>query len=152
MYLHFIAEFSRFSNGVVIKSKQSNIIIQNFLKHWISIFGTLVSVFSDNGGEFGSKNFDFCENFNIKIKTTAAESPWSNGICERHNAIITETLKVNEDGCDCEKALARALSVKDSLIKVNGFSPHQIVFGKNIKIPSIHFDQSSADLPEKKNC
>ena len=32
------------------------------------------------------------KNFNIKIKTTAAESPWSNGICERHNAIITETL------------------------------------------------------------
>ena len=94
-------------------------------------------MFSDNGGEFGSKNFDFCENFNIKIKTTAAESPWSNDICERHNAIITETLKVNEDGCDWEKALARALSVKDSLIKVNGFSPHQIVFGKNIKIPSI---------------
>ena len=148
MYLHFIAEFSRFSNGVVIKSKQSNIITQNFLKHWISIFGTLVSVFSDNGGEFVSKNFfDFCENFNIKIKT-AVESPWSNDICERHNAIITETLKVNEDGCDWEKALAWALSARDSLIKVNGLSPHQIVFGKNIKIPSIYVDQRSADLQE----
>ena len=68
-YLHFIDEFSRFSNGVVIKSKQSNIIIQFFLKHWISIFGTPVSVFSDNGGEFASKDFvDFCENFNIEIK------------------------------------------------------------------------------------
>ena len=94
-YLHFIGEFSRFSNGVVIKSKQSNVIIQNFLEHWISIFGTPISVFSDNGGEFVSKDFiDFCENFNIKIKTTAAESPWSNGICECHNAIITETLLV----------------------------------------------------------
>ena len=110
-YLHFIDEFSRFSNGVVIKSKQSNIIIQNFLKHWISIFGTPISVFSDNGGEFVSKDFiDFCENFNIKIKTTAAESPWSNGICERHNTIITETLlKVKEDSkCDWETALAWA--------------------------------------------
>ena len=66
-YLHFIDEFSRFSNGVVIKSKQSKIIIQNFLKHWISIFGTPFSVLSDNGGEFASKDFiDFCENFNIK--------------------------------------------------------------------------------------
>ena len=139
-HLHFIDEFSRFSNVVVIKSKQSNVIIQNFLKHWISIFGTPISVFSDNGGEFVSKDFiDFCENFNIKIKTTAAESPWSNGICERHNAIITETLlKVKEDSkCDWETALAWALSAKNSLINVNGFSPHQIVFGKNIKIPSI---------------
>ena len=106
-------------------------------------------MFSDNGGEFVSKNFfDFCENFNIKIKTTAVESPWSNDICECHNAIITETLKVNEDGCDWEKALAWALSARYSLIKVNGFSPHQIVFGKNIKIPSIYVDQRSADLQE----
>ena len=71
------------------------------MKHWISIFGTPVSVFTDNGGEFVSKDFiSFCENFNIKIKT-AAESPWNNGICECHNAIITETLEVKEDSnCD----------------------------------------------------
>ena len=88
----------------------------------------------------------FCENFNIKTKTTAAESPWNNGICECHNAIITETLlKVKEDW---EIALAQALSAKNSLINVNGFSPHQIVFGKNIKIPLIYVDQPSADLPE----
>ena len=55
-YLHFIDEFSRFGNSVVIKSKQSNI-IQNFLKHWISKFGTPVSVFRDNGGEFASKDY-----------------------------------------------------------------------------------------------
>ena len=68
-YLHFMDEFSRFNNGVFIKSKQSNIIIQNFLKHWISIFGTPVSVFSDNGGEFASEDvIDFCKNFGIKIK------------------------------------------------------------------------------------
>ena len=79
-YLRFIDEFSRFSNGVVIKSKQSNI-IQNFSKQWISICGTPVSVFSDNGGEFAPKDFiDFRGKFNIKIKATAAESPWSNGI------------------------------------------------------------------------
>ena len=31
--------------------------IQNFLKHWISKFGTPVSVFRDNGGEFASKDY-----------------------------------------------------------------------------------------------
>ena len=115
------------------------------MKHWISTFGTPASGFSNSGGEFASKDFiDFCENFNIKIKTTAAESPWSNGICEHHNAIITETLKVKQDSnCDWETALAWALSAKN-----NRSSPHQIVFGKNIKIPSIYVDQPSADLPE----
>ena len=59
-------------------SKVNNKILlyKNFLKHWISTFGTPVSGFSNSVGEFASKDFiDFCENFNIKIKTTAAESP-----------------------------------------------------------------------------
>ena len=50
--------------------------------------------------------------------------------------------------CDWETTLAWALSTKNSLINVNGFSPHQIVFGKKIKIPLICVDQPSDDLPE----
>ena len=70
-----------------------------FLKYWISLFGSPSKVFSDNGGEFVSKEFiDFCENFKMKVKTTAAEAPWSNSICERHNAIMTDIiLKVRND-------------------------------------------------------
>ena len=80
-YLHLIDEFSRFSNAVIIKSKSTDIIIKMFLKYWISLFGSPNTVLGDNGGEFVSKEFiDFCENFNMKVKITAAEAPWSNGI------------------------------------------------------------------------
>ena len=50
--------------------------------------------------------------------------------------------------CDWETTLAWALSTKNSLTNVNGFSPHKIAFGKKIKIPSICVDQPSDDLPE----
>ena len=151
MVLNFIDEFSQFINSIFIKSKISNITIQNFLKHLILIFGTPISVFSNNGGEFASKDFiAFCENFNIEIKTTSAESTWNNDICEHHNAIITETLlKVKQDSnCDWETALAWALSAKNSLINVNGFTRYQTIFGRNIKIPSVYVNQPSAD-PQK---
>ena len=104
-------------------------------------------MFSDNGGEFFSREFiDFCENFNIKVSTTPAELPWSNGICERHNAILTDIiLKVKEDiNCSWETALAWALNAKNSFINVSGFSPHQLVFGKNINLPSTLNDTLSA--------
>ena len=42
-----------------------------------------MAVLVDNGGEFNNGEFtSLCENFNINIKTTAAESPWSNGLIE----------------------------------------------------------------------
>ena len=58
-------------------------------------------------------------------------------------------LKVKNDcQCDWETALAWVFSAKNCLINVNGFSPRQIVFGKNIILLSIFTDQPSADLPE----
>ena len=151
-YLHFIDEFSHFSTGASIRIKHPNTIIHFFfLKQWVSIFGTPNSIYSDNGGEFVSKDvIDFCENFIIKIKTTPAESPSSNRICEHHKAIITKRLLKVKNHCeyDWETAPEWAFSAKNRLINMNEFSPHQIVFGKNITLPSIFTDQPSGDLPE----
>ena len=75
-YLHFIDQFSLFffSKGATTRNKHPNTVIQFFLKQWVSMFGTPNSIYSDNGGEFVSKDaIDFCENFNIKIKATPAE-------------------------------------------------------------------------------
>ena len=48
------------------------------------------------------------ESFNIRVMTTAAESPWSNGLREHHNAILTEMLlKIKEASvCDLNTALS----------------------------------------------
>ena len=35
---------------------------------------------------------DSCETFNIVVHTTAAESPWLNGLVERHNLILADML------------------------------------------------------------
>ena len=150
-YFHMIDEFSRYSNVVIIKSKQPAVIIQNFIQNWISLFGSPMKIFGDNGGEFSSEEqTDFCENFNIKISTSAAEFPWSNGICERHNAILTELLlKIKEYiHCSWDIALAWAVNAKNSFINVSGFSPHQLVFGRNINLPNAINDQLSAGYSE----
>ena len=33
------------------------------------------------------------EQFNVTLKTTAAELPWSYGMVERHNGILTKTIE-----------------------------------------------------------
>ena len=35
----------------------------------------------------------YCESFNIRVLTTAAESPWSNGVCELMNAVISDMVR-----------------------------------------------------------
>ena len=110
-------------------------------------FGAPQKVICDNGGELDSNEFrDLCENFNITVKTTPAYSPWSNGLCEKHNHMLTETvLKVKEDNkCDREGALAWSVCAKNSLINSKGFSPYQFVLGRNVNLPTVLSDNLSA--------
>ena len=48
---------------------------------------------TDNGGEFVNKEFmELCNKLSIKMITTAAEAPYSNGICEKHNGLIGDAV------------------------------------------------------------
>ena len=94
--------------------------------------------FVDNGGEFNNDFRSLCENVNICILTTAAESPWHNGLIERHNAIVgyTVTKTMEDAGCDLELTLSWAVAAKNSLKNVIGFSPNQLVFGEKPNYPT----------------
>lgn len=102
----------------------------------------------DNGGEFfNDEVIELAERCNITILATAAESPWSNGVCERHNAIIAANIhKIRLDtGCSVEVALAWALCAKNCLANVHGFSPNQLVFGRNPNLPNILDNKAPAN-------
>ena len=152
--LHCIDYITRFSAAHVVSNKSPEECIEKFFKIWISIFGPPRKIFSDNGGEFISdKTMAMCEAFNIEPKFTAAESPFSNGLCERHNALIGNmTEKVIEDtGCNLTVGLMWATHAKNSLINVYGFSPYQLVFGHNPNIPG-NFNNKLPALSSASSC
>ena len=75
-FIHVVDYLTRYSVSCVIHSKRKEDILEIIFKIWMAIFGSPKSFLVDNGGEFNNSEFiSFCENFNINIKTTAAESP-----------------------------------------------------------------------------
>ena len=55
---------------------------------------------SDNGGEFANELFlELAESLSIRVLNTVAESPWSNGLVERHNGILREMLEKIMEEC-----------------------------------------------------
>ena len=79
------------------------------------------------------------ENADITLKFTAGDSPLSNDVCERHNALIPETfLKVSENKPGSEPdVLDHAAFAKNFLLNSKGFSPHQLVYGNSPNIPNV---------------
>ena len=144
-YLHIMDEFSRFSAGCITKGKKSSKLVENFIKCWISIHGAPRRLFSDLRREFDTEEVTgMAENFNIDVTTTPGYSRWSNG--ERHNQTVTEVLlKVGHDHqLDWNATLNWAFMAKNSLRNVNGYSPFQLVLGRNPNLPSVLIDQPTA--------
>ena len=74
-----------------------------------------------------------CENFNIRICSTAAESPWSNVLIERHNAILCLTVtKTMEDIKWKSVGKWKQYSLEEALIysPVNHFLDFDVTSGK----------------------
>lgn len=153
-FQHMIDHKSRFSTAKVLRSKNKDVVIDSVMTHWVAIFGTPNKFMSDNGGEYVNSSFmDLCEKLNVHVATTGAESPWSNGLVERHHALLANNVNkiIEETGCSIETALAWAIHAKNSLSNINGFSPYQLMFGRNPNLPSLNDPYSSPTVVENES-
>ena len=91
--LHLIDAATRYSAGCLVRTKHKDEIIKQIYRIWIAYFGSPNLFLNDNGGEFSNDTFqEMNEKLNVETRTTAGESPFSNGIVERHNKICLKLL------------------------------------------------------------
>ena len=136
-FVQFIDAFRRRLNAVFIKTKKDTEIIKQVFDQWIKHHGCPKKFLADNGGEFANEKYkEMNEKLNIEVCHTGAKSPWSNGMVERHNAVLDECLKkvISDTKCDPEMALGWAVAANNSLLNNNGFSPDQLTYGKKCQL------------------
>lgn len=77
---------------------------------------------------------------NVKVITTAAESPFQDKLCKRvHAATDRILLKLQKENkkTDSQTMLSWANMARNTLQMWNGFSSYQLIFGKNPSLPGI---------------
>ena len=134
--------FSRFSVSVFINRKRPRDVIDKIMLCWVgATFGVMEAILTDNGGEFSSEEMrEVASILNVEVCTTAAESPFQNGLCERNHAITDMMLLKMKEGCPgtpIEVLLSWANMAKNALHMVHGYSSYQLVFGKNPNLPNM---------------
>ena len=147
MVLHLVDHATRYSVASLLKCKRSDEIVKVVMQFWVAYFGAPKILLTDNGREFNNEEFrEMAQNLNIIVKTTPAQSPWSNGVNERHNAVLGEmvTKVLEENSCSMEVALGWCVSAKNTLHSVHGYSSNQLVFGRNPNVPSVLVDSLPA--------
>ena len=139
--LHIIDMWSRYTMSMFINRKKTSCVIDALMKNWVGVFGVMGSLLTDNGGEFSSDEMrEITSILNIRLCTTAGMSPFQNGLCERVHAItdmMLLKLEAENSGVDLGTLLSWANMARNSLQMWNGFSSHQLVFGRNPNLPNI---------------
>ena len=144
--LYCICTFSRLTRGVIIKDKKPDTIVKGIIDCWVLGKGIGPGIpgkfLFDNGGEFNnSQVIDLAEKYGIKMHgTTAAHSPFSNGLCERNHEIVDRMMgkmMADDKNLKATEALDHSLFAKNIEPNNKGFSPFQIVYGNNPSVPGI---------------
>ena len=150
--LYVIDFWSKLLQARVVKSKRSEDIIAALLECWVAHYGVFQATVHDNGGEFISGAFsEMCDLLGIEDKTGAAHSPWSYGLIERHHGVCDKTfeaLRRDFPGYKDSILLQWAVMVKNSTPTSTGWSPMQVVYGRNPVLPSL-VDSNPAQLKEE---
>ena len=148
--LHLVDMWSRLTVSVFIERKKSSEVIDKIMLNWIggAGFGVMGAILTDNGGEFNSDEMrEVASMLNVNVITTAAESPFQNGLCERiHSVTDMMLLKLTEEypKTPLNVLLCWANMARNSLQMWHGYSSYQLVFGKNPNLPNIMTDNIPA--------
>ena len=150
---HLLDCHSRFSYANIVPDKSPESVIETLIG-WRNIAGGPPNrIFTDRGGEFvNNKMTDFCSLYDIEHRTTAANNPQSNGLCERRGGIIKHVFqKVVHDGIlrqwkiSLESLLNLTLAGINAQPVIGTYSPFQIATGRvpNLSIGGINDENIS---------
>ena len=166
--LWLVDTFSKLIKGRFIPDKNPETVIQAIIDAWIVGDGSgpghpTFSFYSDNGGEFlNEATLDFAAKMDIKIKMTAAEAPWQNGICERNHAsadVIIDKILLEKPEMKIQDVINQAAFARNCDVNKTRFSALQLMTGLNPYFPGLgdanvansNFDSSSKYMKTLKN-
>ena len=139
--LYIIDMWSKLIQARLVKSKKSEEITAAIMECWVAVYGAFERTIHDNGGEFCGAPFkEMMDLLGIQDGTSAAHSPWSCGVVERHHAVVDGTYQAllrDFPSYKKETLLQWAVFVKNSTTTTSGWTPYQIVFGRNPKVPCL---------------
>ena len=127
----------------------------HFLKSWVRPFGVPQVVLSDGGMEFRDRYERGLEQLGTLQTVTDQESPWQNGRVERHGQWLKDRAEMETGAAstvvtnlnDLEEFLMELVTCKNSWFNRGGYSPAQLVYGRNPRLPAELLSDASQDSP-----
>ena len=133
-------DLSKYSLAIPVQTTDAETISEKFVEYFISKFGMPQCILTDQGSNFTSDIFkNLCKLFKIKKINSTAYHPQTNGALERSHQTFKDYLKhfINSKQTDWDKWIhLSTFSFNTTHHTSSNFTPHELIFGNEAKIPS----------------
>ena len=145
--VHALDAFSMYQVATLMIKPQADMVAHFLKNHWINIFGPPDVFMSDAGTEYAAETESLLRAYDVHHEMVPPSAKWRMGLAERHGAVLkllvmktiqTTTAKGYAETKECVLA---AVAARNRQSRVGGFSPTQIVLGKDVAIPSSLLEQ-----------
>jgi len=143
-FLHMVDLGTLFAKAVHLPDKETRTVSRAFVAGWLVHHGPPRHVLADPGPEFDSNLWRTVGgHFNIAVESTAAQAHFSNGVVERHNAMIKTMLRrmrLDRTSAAFQELLDLACMAKNSMGTHAGATPFQLMCGTTPRVPTAFSD------------
>ena len=126
-----------------------------FRNAWLRPHGAPEIMVTDGGMEFRGRFERGLEQHSVLQHTTDIQSPWQNGRVKRHGQFVKSRLEMSlqsassvvETLTDLEDLAIEIVSCKNQWFSRGGYSPAQLVYGRNPRLPSELLSDAELNSP-----
>ncbi|OIR56906.1 MAG: uncharacterized protein A8A55_2342 [Amphiamblys sp. WSBS2006] len=134
-----IDHFSKWPVAEAVQEASAKTVIEFVKKNIVANFGIPAEIITDRGSAFTAVETEryLAEVLGTKHLRTSAYHPQANGVTERFNGLLGNTLRklTDEEGGDWDQHLERTLAVcRARKHQATGVSPFELLFGKTPRI------------------
>ena len=140
-FVHFIDEGTMFHLGAECLQGTEGV-MEHFENLWVNWAGYPQEVYVDPGGEFVSESWvTRMQEAGIKVHMSASDSHWQLGRAEIHGSTVKQMLsrmdleEPIESSVAFQRALRQVFHSKNTLSRIDGYTPQQAVLGIASKLP-----------------
>ena len=140
--LHVMCMCTHLSSSTIVRSKVSKEVGKAFVSSWVNYYGVPRRILWNTGGEFGSDHFrDLGDVLGIRLDVIGGGAHWALGLMEwRHGILRTLVTKSAQTGKQVPDVMGPVDLVMNSMSTVHGYSPYQLVSGRNTRLPGMMED------------
>ena len=131
--------FTRWPEAYAIVNHEATTVAQKLIEEWVSRYGIMQNLHSDQGREFESKVFQsMCRMLGVNKTRTTPYHPQSDGMVERYNRTLKDMLSkvIADNQNDWDEWLPHVLlAYRTAVHSSTGVTPHRMLFGREARIP-----------------